>query len=61
MFEWLKRYRECGAECHVSARRCTAKAIHPLGQIISTKTSAALEKRASRRQPLPQPAPTLPS
>ena len=33
MFEWLKRYRECGAECHVCARRCTVQAIHPLGQI----------------------------
>jgi transcriptional regulator of nitric oxide reductase len=33
MFEWLKRYRECGAECHICARRCTVQAIHPLGQI----------------------------
>lgn len=33
MFEWLKRYRECGAECNVCARRCTVQAIHPLGQI----------------------------
>jgi polyferredoxin len=33
MFEWLKRYRECGAECHVCARQCTVQAIHPLGQI----------------------------
>ena len=33
MFEWLKRYRECGAECHVCARTCTVQAIHPLGQI----------------------------
>lgn len=33
MFEWLKRYRECGAECQVCARRCTVQAIHPLGQI----------------------------
>lgn len=29
MFEWLKRYRECAAECHVCARRCTVQAIHP--------------------------------
>jgi polyferredoxin len=33
MFEWLKRYRECGAECQVCARTCTVQAIHPLGQI----------------------------
>jgi transcriptional regulator of nitric oxide reductase len=33
MFEWLKRARECGAECHICARRCTVQAIHPLGQI----------------------------
>jgi len=33
MFEWLKRYRECGAECHICARRCTVQAIHPLGQL----------------------------
>ncbi len=29
MFESLKRYRECAAECHVCARRCTVQAIHP--------------------------------
>lgn len=33
MFEWLKRYRECGAECHLCARQCTVQAIHPLGAI----------------------------
>ncbi|MCC6888730.1 MAG: regulatory protein NosR [Hyphomicrobiales bacterium] len=33
MFEWLKRYRTCGAECQVCARRCTVQAVHPLGQI----------------------------
>ena len=33
MFEWLKRYRECGAECNICARNCTVQAIHPLGQI----------------------------
>lgn len=33
MFEWLKRYRECGAECHLCARHCTVQAIHPLGAI----------------------------
>jgi polyferredoxin len=33
MFEWLRRYRECGAECHLCARQCTVQAIHPLGAI----------------------------
>ncbi|PIT06161.1 hypothetical protein TSA1_18545 [Bradyrhizobium nitroreducens] len=75
MFEWLKRYRECGAECHVCARRCTVQAIHPLGQInpneciyclkcqanyFDQDVCLHLKKRAQRRQPLPQ-APSHPS
>lgn len=66
MFEWLKRYRECGSECHVCARRCTVQAIHPLGQINPNEciyclkcqanyfdhdTCLHLKKRAQRRQP----------
>jgi len=68
MFEWLKRYRECGSECHVCARRCTVQAIHPLGQINPNEciyclkcqanyfdhdVCLHLKKRAARRQPLP--------
>ena len=71
MFEWLKRYRECGTECHVCARRCTVQAIHPLGQINPNECIYCLKcqenyfdhdiclhlkKRAQRRQPLPAPA-----
>lgn len=67
MFEWLKRYRECGAECHVCARRCTVQAIHPLGQINPNECIYCLKcqanyfdhdiclhlkKRAQRRQPV---------
>lgn len=67
MFEWLKRYRECGAECHVCARTCTVQAIHPLGQINPNEciyclkcqanyfdhdVCLHLKKRAARRQPL---------
>jgi hypothetical protein len=67
MFEWLKRYRECGAECHVCARTCTVQAIHPLGQINPNEciyclkcqanyfdhdVCLHLKKRAQRRQPL---------
>ncbi len=65
MFEWLKRYRECGAECHVCARQCTAQAIHPLGAInpnecvyclkcqanyFDPATCLHLKKRAERRR-----------
>lgn len=72
MFEWLKRYRECGSECHVCARRCTVQAIHPLGQInpneciyclkcqanyFDQETCLHLKKRAQRRQPLTPPKP----
>jgi len=70
MFEWLKRYRECGSECHVCARRCTVQAIHPLGQINPNECIYCLKcqanyfdhdiclhlkKRAQRRQPVPTP------
>jgi transcriptional regulator of nitric oxide reductase len=70
MFEWLKRYRECGSECHVCARRCTVQAIHPLGQINPNEciyclkcqanyfdhdVCLHLKKRAQRRQPMPTP------
>jgi transcriptional regulator of nitric oxide reductase len=72
MFEWLKRYRECGSECHVCARRCTVQAIHPLGQInpneciyclkcqanyFDSEICLHLKKRAQRRQPLIPPTP----
>lgn len=66
MFEWLKRYRECGSECHICARRCTVQAIHPLGQInpneciyclkcqanyFDHSVCLHLKKRAERRRP----------
>ncbi len=66
MFEWLKRYRECGAECQVCARRCTVQSIHPLGQINPNEciyclrcqanyhdlsVCLHLKKRAERRAP----------
>jgi len=72
MFEWLKRYRECGSECHVCARTCTVQAIHPLGQINPNECIYCLKcqanyfdhdiclhlkKRAQRRQPMPPPRP----
>jgi polyferredoxin len=66
MFEWLKRYRECGAECQICARDCTVQAIHPLGQInpneciyclqcqanyFNGAVCLHLKKRAERRRP----------
>ena len=33
MFEWLKRYPECGSPCQRCAKECPVEAIHPEGQI----------------------------
>ncbi len=33
MFDWLKRYRECGNPCHRCANECMVQAIHPEGNI----------------------------
>jgi NosR/NirI family nitrous oxide reductase transcriptional regulator len=33
MFEWLKRYQECGSPCQRCAKECPVQAIHPEGQI----------------------------
>ncbi|MEM7641634.1 MAG: 4Fe-4S binding protein [Pseudomonadota bacterium] len=33
MFDWLKRYRECGNPCHTCANECPVQAIHPTGEI----------------------------
>ena len=33
MFEWLKRYRECGSPCQRCANDCMVAAIHPEGHI----------------------------
>lgn len=46
MFEWLRRYRECGFECQVCARHCTVQAIHPLGQINPNECIHCLECQA---------------
>lgn len=47
MFEWLRRYRECGTECQVCARRCTVQAIHPLGQINPNECIYCLQCQAN--------------
>jgi NosR/NirI family nitrous oxide reductase transcriptional regulator len=33
MFEWLKRYSDCGSPCRRCSKECPVQAIHPEGQI----------------------------
>jgi NosR/NirI family nitrous oxide reductase transcriptional regulator len=33
MFDWLKRYKECGSPCQTCANECMVGAIHPTGEI----------------------------
>jgi len=33
MFDWLKRYHECGRPCRTCANECPVQAIHPTGEI----------------------------
>ncbi len=33
MFDWLKRYHECGNPCQTCAHQCPVQAIHPTGDI----------------------------
>lgn len=33
MFDWLKRYKECGSPCQSCANQCPVQAIHPTGEI----------------------------
>jgi NosR/NirI family nitrous oxide reductase transcriptional regulator len=33
MFEWLKRYRQCGTPCQICSDECMVQAIHPEGHI----------------------------
>jgi len=33
MFDWLKRYRDCGNPCQTCAHQCPVQAIHPTGEI----------------------------
>jgi NosR/NirI family nitrous oxide reductase transcriptional regulator len=33
MFDWLRRYRECGNPCQICAHECPVQAIHPEGNI----------------------------
>ena len=33
MFDWLKRYNECGSPCQTCSNECMVQAIHPRGEI----------------------------
>ena len=33
MFDWLKRYKDCGSPCQTCAHQCPVQAIHPTGEI----------------------------
>ncbi|MGB8622322.1 MAG: 4Fe-4S binding protein, partial [Paracoccaceae bacterium] len=33
MFDWLRRYKECGSPCQTCAIECPVQAIHPTGEI----------------------------
>jgi NosR/NirI family nitrous oxide reductase transcriptional regulator len=33
MFDWLKRYKDCGNPCQTCAIECPVQAIHPTGEI----------------------------
>ncbi len=33
MFDWLKRYKECGSPCQTCANECPVQSIHPTGEI----------------------------
>ncbi|MDP4032135.1 MAG: 4Fe-4S binding protein, partial [Pseudorhodobacter sp.] len=33
IFDWLKRYHECGSPCQTCANECPVQAIHPTGEI----------------------------
>ncbi|NVO25379.1 NosR/NirI family protein [Donghicola mangrovi] len=33
MFDWLKRYKDCGSPCQTCSNECMVQAIHPTGEI----------------------------
>ncbi len=33
LFDWIKRYRECGSPCQICSKECMVQAIHPTGEI----------------------------
>ncbi|MFC5386628.1 4Fe-4S binding protein [Aquamicrobium segne] len=75
MFDWLKRYHECGNPCQTCAKQCPVQAIHPTGEINpnecinclhcqvlyqSETTCPVVIKKVKRREKLAQSTPTGP-
>ena len=46
MFEWLKRWPECGSPCQRCAKECPVQSIHPEGRSTSTSASTACIARS---------------
>lgn len=46
MFEWLKRWPECGSPCQRCAKECPVQSIHPEGASMSTSASTACTARS---------------
>ncbi|MFV0492203.1 MAG: 4Fe-4S binding protein [Pseudorhodobacter sp.] len=72
MFDWLKRYKECGNPCQTCANECPVQAIHPTGEINpnecvncmhcqvlyqSTAKCPVVIRRMKRRAAVAQPGP----
>jgi NosR/NirI family transcriptional regulator, nitrous oxide reductase regulator len=72
MFDWLKRYKECGSPCQTCAIQCPVQAIHPTGEInpnecvnclhcqvlYQSKTTCPVVIRQVKRRDAVGPAPT---
>ncbi|GAA6206776.1 NosR/NirI family protein [Cognatishimia sp. WU-CL00825] len=74
MFDWLKRYHECGQPCQTCANECPVDAIHPTGEINPNECINCLHcqvlyqsdakcpvviKKMKRRAKMAQPDPVL--
>ncbi|WP_347267088.1 4Fe-4S binding protein [Paracoccus sp. (in: a-proteobacteria)] len=75
MFDWLKRYHECGHPCQTCANECPVQAIHPTGEInpnecidclhcqvlyqSETKCPVVIRKLKRREKDAANPAPKL--
>lgn len=43
IFDWLKRYRECGRPCQICSNECEVQAIHPTGEINANECHYCLD------------------
>ena len=55
MFDWLKRYRECGNPCQTCAIECPVQAIHPTGEINPNECIDCLHCQVLYRSPVKCP------